>query len=105
MFGGGDRFEEEKDAAGPKALIQLEDTNVFDLPKPIYPNVIAIGVINRQTRLDQILLQLDIPVSDYVYWTSDVQLKVQLSPKHYVPSLDCPEPAQIRAQSAGAASP
>jgi len=56
MFGGGDRFEEEKDAAGPKALIQLEDTNVFDLPKPIYPNVIAIGVINRQTRLDQILL-------------------------------------------------
>ena len=81
---GKDRFEEEKDEAGPKDIIHLEDTDVFDLPKPIYKNVIAIGALNRLTRLDQILLQIDIPLGDYVYWSSDVKLRIEISPNHYV---------------------
>ena len=43
----------------------------FDLPTPIYSNVIQIGEVSRKTKIEQICEQINIKESDYIWYNSN----------------------------------
>lgn len=61
----------------------LEDDEYLDLPEPIYPNIVNIGKISHETRLDQVLAQIGLKYSDYIWWSSNDKIKCRIPPELY----------------------
>ena len=51
-----------------KKKAKVSDQKKWKFPTPVYPDVIDLGEQNSQSRLDQVLEQLNLKRDDYVWW-------------------------------------
>lgn len=75
-----------------------EKQNPFNLPEPIYSTNINIGDVSGKTKVQQICEQIGIQESEYVWYNSNHNIKVQIDPALYhekFESLDVPSDASI----------
>jgi hypothetical protein len=56
----------------------------LDLPKAHFKNVVNIGKSSTKPKLEQILEQLEVPYSDFIWWNSSNKIKVTIPPELYV---------------------
>jgi len=56
--------------------------------------VLNLGNVYGATKLDQILEQLGVSESDYLYWNSKDKIKIRIPPELYVPNFGGAPPAK-----------
>ena len=65
-----------------KVELESEDENENE-DRYEFPNIVNIGGMSYETRLDQILEQLEVPYKEYLWWNSSNKLKLTLPPELY----------------------
>jgi hypothetical protein len=56
--------------------------------EPTFPNIVNIGGLSYETKLDQILVQLNVSYSEYLWWNSNNKIRVTIPPELYTESTE-----------------
>ena len=98
-FGSDDSFEHLEDVRRTGVPNQDDQENKFDLPKPIYDEVINIGNVSGFAKLDQVMEQLYIKPSEYIYWNSKDTIKIKIPDTLYHCKVSMPRPQSTSKKS------
>ena len=69
-----------------KKKTKVVDQKRWKFPEPVYPDEIDLGNQNSESRLDQVLEQLNIKRDDYVWWNQDHHIEVKIPNQLYDPT-------------------